>query len=509
MSQARAPAVPGLRSSVRRSGENPSGPAVVEAAVHALVGAPALGVGEDHLGQGIVGEPRRQHPPGAVGRQPHRVAEPAAAAGEGQGVDAEEPGRALLADHQVAGAVAAQVGQDRVAGAVAGHGQAGLFGEPVVTAEVEPAALVAAVHVAAGEGEVEVSVTVEVAGGHGEGVAAGEGQGPAEGAVAADGHQELGGTAGHEEQPLAADLEGGGQRRHRTHPLLLGEQLGLGQAGRLPALGGRHLGAAAGVDPALAAPVDARRPVVGGDDQLVAAVAVQVGGPELHPLDLGVDVSLGLDPQLGLMEQPHAALGHEGQVHPPVAVEVAGGHRGALVGGHQRLVALAQPLRRAEVDVGVQAAGVAALLVADDQVGVAVAADVGHRRRGAAAGGQLGEAALPEDVVIDVGRRRLHVDLGVAEHQVHVAVAVQVEVMDALQHAGAGDVEVLAGVAEGPPPEGLEAAGDPDVVVRWHGGSSLYGAVRAEHLVRGHTRGMVPGLRPAPSRAAGPRRAAP
>ena len=192
--------------------------------------------------------------------------------------------------------------------------------------------------------------------------------------------------------------------------------------------------------------------------------AVQVGRTELHALDRRVHVLLGFDAQVGLLEQPHPALRQEGQVRTAVAVEVAGGHRRAAVRRQHGLVALAQAGRRSEVDVGVHAAGVAALLVADDQVRVAVAADVGHGRRGAAAGRQLGALAGTEHVPIHAGRGRLQVDLRVAEQQVRVAVAVEVQMMDALQHPGPRHVEILARIAEGAAPKRLESACDPTAV---------------------------------------------
>ena len=258
-------------------------------------------------------------------------------------------------------------------------------------------------------------------------------------------------------------------------------------------VGSRHVRPALRVDAAGAAPVDPRRAVGRGHDQLRVPVPVQVGRAELHAFDRGVDVLLGFDAQVGLMEQPHPTLGQQGQVRAAIAVEVAGGHRRTAVRRQHGLVAFAQAGGRSEVHVGVEAAGVAALLVADDQVGVAVAADVGHRRRGAAAGRQLGALAGAEDVPVHAGRRRLQVDLRVAEQQVHVAVAIQVQVVDALQHPGPRNVEVLAGVAEGAAPKRLESPSDPDAV--FHHGHSEGNSILATHAPR--LTGAAPG--PAPS----------
>ena len=345
------------------------------------------------------------------------------------------------------------------------HGQASGLRVATGAAPIQPTALPAVLEVPAREGQVGPAVAVEVPGRHRQGVAAREFQRPAEAALAGDRHQELRRPAGDEYQPLGAQVDGVRQRRYGAHALRFGQLLGLGQVRRRPPRGSRHVRPALRVDAAGASPVDPRRTVCRGHDQLRVAVPIQVGRAELHPYDRGVDVLLGFDAQIGLMEQPHPALGQEGQVRAAVAVEVTGGHRRATVRRQDGLVALAQAGRRSEVDVGVEAAGVAALLVADDQVGVAVAADVGHRRRGAAAGRQLGALASPEDVPVHAGRRRLQVDLRVAEQEIDVPVAIQIQVVDALQHPGTGHVDVLTGVPEGTPPKRLESARDPDSLV--------------------------------------------
>ena len=364
------PRAPQLRTPF--SGE-PVPPPVVEVAVHRHVGSPAGLVGEHHLRQRVVGETGRVHAPGAVRLQPHRFGETPAPAGVRGRVHRERLRRPLLADHQVAHAAAAQVGQRRVARPMGGHGQPSGLREAVGAAPVQPTALPAVLEVPAREGQVGPAVAVEVPGRHGQGVAAREPQRRAEATLRGDRHQELRRTSGDEHQRFGAEVDGDRQRRHGAHALRFGQLLGLGKVGRRPSAGCRHVRPALRVDAAVAAPVDARRPVGRGDDQLRVAVPVQVGGAELHALDRCVDVLLGLDAQIGLGEQPHPALGQECQVRAAVTVEVACGHRRAAVRRQHGLKALAQAGRRPEVDVGVQAAGVAALLVADDQVGVAVA----------------------------------------------------------------------------------------------------------------------------------------
>ena len=87
-------------------------------------------------------------------------------------------------------------------------------------------------------------------------------------------------------------------------------------------------------------------------------------------------------------------------------------------------------------------------------------------------------------------RRFFTVVLAVAEDEVDVAVPVQVELVDALQHPRARHIEILAAIAEDAPSEGLETPGNPwrgDGSGRmgghghnlWHGGRSnqpLYAA---------------------------------
>ena len=68
---------------------------------------------------------------------------------------------------------------------------------------------------------------------------------------------------------------------------------------------------------------------------------------------------------------------------------------------------------------------------------------------------------MAQRVIIHVGRRALAMILAVAEEQVQVAVAVEVVLMDALQHAGAGYVQVLSCIAEQALAKALESARGP------------------------------------------------
>ena len=92
--------------------------------------------------------------------------------------------------------------------------------------------------------------------------------------------------------------------------------------------------------------MDRRAAATVQDHQVVAAVAVQVGGAELHGPDAGVGEALRLEAQLGLQEDAHApgALlrrARERQVEAAVAVEVAGRHRQRERRGQQLVTAQA------------------------------------------------------------------------------------------------------------------------------------------------------------------------
>ena len=56
--------------------------------------------------------------------------------------------------------------------------------------------------------------------------------------------------------------------------------------------------------------------------------------------------------------------------------------------------------------------------------------------------------------------------LAVAENEVHVPVAMQTELVDALEDARAGDIQILPRVAERSPPERFIPMREPDAVFR-------------------------------------------
>ena len=95
---------------------------------------------------------------------------------------------------------------------------------------------------------------------------------------------------------------------------------------------------------------------------------------------------------------------------------------------------------------------------AQHEVVVPVSVEIGHRAGPRAVGGQFDAGAFPERILVHISRRLLPVILAVAEDQVHVPVFVQIVLVDALQHPGAGDVEILPAVAECAVSEIVESA---------------------------------------------------
>ena len=91
----------------------------------------------------------------------------------------------------------------------------------------------------------------------------------------------------------------------------------------------------------------------------------------------------------------------------------------------------------------------------------AVVVEVGDGAGPCAFGRQLGAVGGAEGDTVDEGRGTLLVVLAVAEDQVQAAIAVEVGLVGSLQDAGAGNVEVLACVAELALGEVFEAAGGP------------------------------------------------
>jgi len=164
-----------------------------------------------------------------------------------------------------------------------------------------------------------------------------------------------------------------------------------------------------------------------------------------------------------LREEAERALAGEGKGGTAVSVKVSGCHRLALGHGQLLLSPFAHAIGRAIVDSGVEVGPDAVVAHTQNQVVEAVVVEVGDGAGPCAFGRQFGAVGGAEGVIVDVGRRAFLVVLAVAEYQVQVAVSVEVVLVDALQHAGAGNVEVLACVAELALSKVFEAAGGPGI----------------------------------------------
>ena len=136
-----------------------------------------------------------------------------------------------------------------------------------------------------------------------------------------------------------------------------------------------------------------------------------------------------------------------------------------------------EAVRAAEVDVGGCEGRHHVVVAGHHDVPRAVAVEVRHGAAEGALAGERGETRARRGVV-DVAGGRFMVLLAVGEREVEEAVAVHVEAVDALQDAGAGDIEVLAGVAERAAPERLEAFDGPRGLGRLRGAVQRQGAKR-------------------------------
>ena len=128
--------------------------------------------------------------------------------------------------------------------------------------------------------------------------------------------------------------------------------------------------------------------------------------------------------------------------------------------------ALAEPTVAAVVYEGVEVAAGPVVEHPDDYVVMAVAVEISDTSRPCAVGRQLDTGSLPKGVAVQEGRRLLTVGLAVADDEVQVAVAVEVELVDALKYASTGDVDVLPAVAEYAPAKGVEPLGDHNAAAR-------------------------------------------
>ena len=240
-----------------------------------------------------------------------------------------------------------------------------------------------------------------------------------------------------------------------------------------------------GVDPVLELV-----PVV-GHHQVDVTVAVQVGRSHRPRADAGQPVL-----PTHVLEAPVRALqvdvqrqraagvvvvdprGRKDQVQAPVAVHVDGGH---VVRADRRQVGplAGESAGSAPVDVAEQLARHAVGRVDDDQVLVAVAVEVDDATHVSAVRRQL--APLPVRTVagaglVDPRRAALVVALRVRQHDVHVAVVVDVGAVDGLDDPLRVDVQVAAAVLDAAGGERLEPPVHPGLFV--HGSQfSLLGTL--------------------------------
>ena len=147
------------------------------------------------------------------------------------------------------------------------------------------------------------------------------------------------------------------------------------------------------------------------------------------------------------------------------------------------MATLGETLVGAVVDESVQVEALAVLEHAEDEVVIAVAVEVGQSAGAGAVGGDLGELGLAQGVAVDVDGRLLEVAMVVAEDQVDVAVAVEVVLVDSLEHARVGDVEVLTTIAKSATAERIESLRRPGAG-RGHTDAFRYARLKREYGTR-------------------------
>ena len=117
-----------------------------------------------------------------------------------------------------------------------------------------------------------------------------------------------------------------------------------------------------------------------------------------------------------------------------------------------------QSVGAAEVHNRIQVRTDAVAVHRQHQIVVPVAIQVTHRAGQRAIGRQLDPFAVTQRVGVQISGHVLGIILTVAYDQVEPTVAVEIVLMDALQHAGTRDIQVLAAVAEGAGAKFLESA---------------------------------------------------
>ena len=173
------------------------------------------------------------------------------------------------------------------------------------------------------------------------------------------------------------------------------------------------------------------------------------------PFDVYIHVPARLEAQLGLIKEAYIRvrriallLAQEGQVRLSVAVEVPGSHGDAGRGRQQSASLLAEPVRRAVVDVSVQPGVRPVGEHAENEVVVPVPVKVRQGARPGPVGRHFVPRGAAQRVLVHIRGRILAVIVVVGENQVEVAVLVEVVLVDALQHPCPRHIQVVARVAE-------------------------------------------------------------
>ena len=133
--------------------------------------------------------------------------------------------------------------------------------------------------------------------------------------------------------------------------------------------------------PVRPAPVDRDRAIAAADDQLGAPVAVQVGGRHVVTGDRQVEKRVCLERELRLPEQSEPVAEQERDRRSAGTVDIANRDADATGRGQVLDRVLAPAALGAVVDDRVHIEADAIELAADDEIGPAVAVEVGHRRR--------------------------------------------------------------------------------------------------------------------------------
>ena len=140
------------------------------------------------------------------------------------------------------------------------------------------------------------------------------------------------------------------------------------------------------VDSRAGAPVDEDLARLRAQNQVVAAVAVQIAAAQLIGVDVQVVAAPGLETELGLVEEAdqvgavtHRTLAEEGQVRSSVPIEIAGGHRSADRRRQALVAALAPAFGGSVVDEGVHVKTHPVVPVAEHQIVASVAVEIENR----------------------------------------------------------------------------------------------------------------------------------